>query len=406
MRILAISTLFPTPNMPNHGVFVYNRLNAMANEGAEVVVINPLPWSPAHALFKKYQGIKGTPQYRSSGALDIYHPRYFSLPGMMKDLESVTAKRTVLKLANSLKAKYGAFDRIDVHWTYPDLPAALELAKKWGVPCSLTLRGMEAFYQNEADNRETTIASALKQVDHVISLSKQMAEHADQISGTGERTDIIRNGVNTELFRYIPIEVAREKLNLPPDRTILLGVGSLIQRKGFHHVVEALCRLTDMYPDKNFHYHILGSTGLEGNFESELRKLVNNLGLTDRVHFEGSIPNGDLPYWYNAADLFCLSSFGEGSPNVLTEALSCGCPAVASNVGSVMDIMTSEDDLGTVIENQENIPDKDAGDNWAEAISETVVLSNREKRAATMGKYTWQWCARKALASIKSIGEQ
>ena len=91
---------------------------------------------------------------------------------------------------------------------------------------------------------------------------------------------------------------------------------------------------------------------------------------------------------------------------MLTEALSCGCPAVASNVGSVMDIMTSEDDLGTVIENQENIPDKDAGDNWAEAISETVVLSDREKRAATMGKYTWQWCARKALASIKSIGER
>lgn len=403
MRILAISTLFPTPNMPNHGVFVYNRLNAMAEEGAEVVVINPLPWSPVHALFKKYNGIKGTPSFRSSGLLDVFYPRYFSLPGMMKDMEAKTAKNAVVKLAKSLRNAYGDFDRIDVHWTYPDLPAALELAKMWNIPCSLTLRGMEAFYQNESDNRETTIAQALTQVDHVISLSNQMAEHADKIAGTGNRTDVIRNGVNTELFRHIPLSEARDKLGLPHDRTILLGVGSLIQRKGFHHVVEALCRLTDIYPDKNFHYHILGSTGLEGNFESELRKLVNNLGLTERVHFEGSIPNGDLPYWYNAADLFCLSSFGEGSPNVLTEALSCGCPAVASNVGSVMEIMASEDDLGTVIENQETVPDHKAGENWADAIGETVNLKGREKRAADMGKYTWQWCAKKALAILSGL---
>lgn len=102
MRILAISTLFPTPSMPNHGVFVYNRLNAMANEGAEVVVINPLPWSPAHRLFSKYDGIKNTPEFRESGSLNIYHHRYFSLPGMMKDIEAGTALKSIMSLAESL----------------------------------------------------------------------------------------------------------------------------------------------------------------------------------------------------------------------------------------------------------------------------------------------------------------
>jgi teichuronic acid biosynthesis glycosyltransferase TuaC len=406
MRILAISTLFPTPNMPNHGVFVYNRLNAMANEGAEVVVINPLPWSPAHRLFSKYDGIKKTPEFRKCGALDIYHPRYFSLPGVMKDIEAGTALKSIMSISDSLIERYGKFDRIDVHWTYPDLPAALALSKKWGVPCSLTLRGMEAFYQNEPDKREAKIADAISQVDHVISLSKEMADHAHSIAGTGNRTTIIRNGVNTERFQYIAMEVARAKLNLPSDRTILLGVGSLIKRKGFHHIVNALCKLSKSYPDKNFHYHILGSTGLEGDFESELRKLAIDLGIGECVHFEGSIPNGDLPYWYNAADLFCLSSFGEGSPNVLTEALSCGCPAVASNVGSVMEIMNSEDNLGTVVDSQERSSDDNAGKCWADAINLTVDFDKREQRSIDMGKYTWQWCAKKSLSVVSGLGNK
>lgn len=406
MRILAISTLFPTPNMPNHGVFVYNRLNAMANEGAEVVVINPLPWSPAHCLFSKYDGIKETPSFRKSESLDIYHPRYFSVPGMMKDIEAGTAMKSIMALSESLRNYYGDFDRIDVHWTYPDLPAALALAKRWNIPCSLTLRGMEAFYQNEPDKREATIADAISQVDHVISLSKEMADHAHSIAGTGDKTTIIRNGVNADRFQYIAMEVARAKLNLPSDRTILLGVGSLIKRKGFHHVIHALSQLSKSYPDKNFHYHILGSTGLEGDFESELRKLAIDLGIEARVHFEGSIPNCDLPYWYSAADLFCLSSFGEGSPNVLTEALSCGCPAVASNVGSVMEIMKSEDNLGSVVNSQEHASDDEAGKCWSDAIKITVGFDEREQRSLDMGKYTWQWCAKKSLSVLNGLSEK
>ncbi|MDC2890025.1 glycosyltransferase [Psychrosphaera algicola] len=82
-----------------------------------------------------------------------------------------------------------------------------------------------------------------------------------------------------------------------------------------------------------------------------------------------------------------MSSRGEGSPNVLTEALACGTPAVATKVGSVPEIMASEPDLGDVVEN-----DDLAG--LTKALD--VVLSNtydREEAAKRFNKYTWDWCA-------------
>ena len=57
-------------------------------------------------------------------------------------------------------------------------------------------------------------------------------------------------------------------------------------------------------------------------------------------------------HWYNAADVFCLSSRSEGSPNVMMEALSCGCQVVATDVGSAAEVVC-EDFLGTVVANDD-----------------------------------------------------
>jgi glycosyltransferase involved in cell wall biosynthesis len=412
MNILSISTLFPTPDMPNHGIFVYNRLKAMAKiSGNHITVLNPIPSSPAHKVLPRYAGQQSAPLEIIDPNFQgrIHHPRYLSIPGFFKDKEHQSLLKSkawslCLKLNQETK-----FDIIDVHWAYPDLPFAIRLAKHLGIKTTITLRGMETFYLTEPDKRKTLIAKAMGYVNGVISLSQEMLSTYEKTTLNMKPTPlrVVRNGVDTKTFTYLDKKFAREQLNIPTENILILGVGSLIRRKGFHHIIHALNTLKDNL-NKPITYAILGSTGLEGDFESELKALIDTFNFNNSVHCNvklvGKVPNATLPVWYNAADLFCLSSFGEGSPNVLTEAISCGCPAVASEVGSVLEIMNSEDNLGCTIQSTEHYDSVDAGLAWAAKIEEALEQPrDRKHQSKQMEKYTWDWCAAEANLFLKEV---
>lgn len=386
-RLLALSYLFPNVEKPNHGIFVYNRLNAMAKY-ADITVINPIPWSPLHFFIDKFKHLRNIPVKTQRGNLTIYHPRYLSIPGYAKGIEIPTYRSAVKKVINEIGFD---FDLIDLHWTFPDLPTGDYLSNRYGVPYRLTLRGMEAFHIQDGDVRQKTVAKYLKRVDSIISLSQEMADEADTIAGTAAKTKVVRNGVDTKAFFFKGREQCRHSLGLPESQRIVLGVGALIHRKGFDVVISAIKNLFETGHDLDTHFYILGAEGAEGDYRKELFDLVASANLADRVHFVGAVQNDKLVDWYNAADLFCLSSRGEGSPNVLTEALACGCPAVATNVGSVPEIMAAEDDLGTVIPVNDVL-------RTAEAIDELLRKQHdRQIQAESLNKYTWDWCAKSCL---------
>lgn len=384
-KILAISYLFPNSEKPNHGIFVYNRLNAMAKY-ADVTVINPIPWSPLHSFIDKFKHLRNIPAKTQRGNLTIYHPRYLSIPGYAKGIEIPTYRSAVKRVINDIGFD---FDLIDLHWTFPDLPTGDYLSNRYGVPYRVTLRGMEAFHIQDGDVRQGAVAQYLNTVGSIISLSTEMANQAISMGVSPEKVTVIRNGVDTEMFFYKPIEESRALLKLPKEHRIVLGVGSLIHRKGFDVVIKAMAEIESK--EKLFHFYILGSEGPEGDYRSELKKLVREKELENFVHFVGAVPNETLVDWYNAADVFCLSSRGEGSPNVLTEALACGCSAVSTKVGSAPDIMESEKDLGVLV-------DVDDSHNMRDALLQLLANENdRQQRAEVFGKYTWDWCAKQTF---------
>jgi teichuronic acid biosynthesis glycosyltransferase TuaC len=390
LKILAISYLFPNRNQPNHGVFVLNRLKAMSKY-AEITVVNPIPDSPLHGFIKKFRALKSIPDKEELNGLTVYHPRFLSIPGYLKSIEISSYKRAVERVIKQVGID---FDLVDLHWTFPDLPTGYYLRQKYHVPFNITLRGMEAFHFQDQDIRQKAVAKYLREADQVISLSEEMAVAADKIAQTAKRTTVIRNGVDTDKFYYLDKSVCREKLGLDQSQQIILGVGALIQRKGFDLVIEALAVLTRQPQFSNLVFYILGAQGAEGDYRAELKNYVTEHGLEKHVIFQGAVFNQDLITWYNAVDVFCLSSRGEGSPNVLTEALACGTPAVASKVGSVPEIMASEPNLGVAFdsENVQQIMD---------ALEQVLIVEyDREESAQQFSQYTWDWCAKKVMACL------
>jgi teichuronic acid biosynthesis glycosyltransferase TuaC len=391
-KIIAISYLFPNCNQPNHGIFVLNRLKAMSKY-ADITVINPIADSPLHRKISKFSHIQNIPEVENIEGINVYHPRFFSIPGHVKSIEVLTYRRAVEKALDEIGYD---FDLIDLHWTFPDLPCGNWLSKKINKPFHVTLRGMEAFHLQDFGLRKHIVAHYLKKATKVISLSEEMAQKANELSLTGERTFVIRNGVDTDKFYYLDQKECREKLALPMDEKIILGVGALIHRKGFDLVIKGLKEIISTQGLENSRFYILGAQGPEGDYRKELNQFIEQHKLHNNVVFVGAVANSDLITWYNAADVFCLSSRGEGSPNVLTEALACGTPAVATNVGSVPEIMASEDNLGYCVEN----------DNQRIITDQLIFLlrqqHNRKKQAAIFSKYTWNWCAKEVIKVINN----
>jgi glycosyltransferase involved in cell wall biosynthesis len=112
---------------------------------------------------------------------------------------------------------------------------------------------------------------------------------------------------------------------------VLVTVGTLVERKGFHRVIDAMPRLIEWIP--TLHYLVVGGAGPEGDDSAMIRARVDALGLGERVHFLGPMAPAALHEPLSAADVFVLASRYEGWANVLLEAMSCGLPVVATDVG-------------------------------------------------------------------------
>ncbi len=105
------------------------------------------------------------------------------------------------------------------------------------------------------------------------------------------------------------------------NRKVILASGRMVKFKQFDLLIKAFYQIKDKYQDWDL--VILG----DGEEKDNLNKLSFELGIADRVFFPGKV--GNIAGWYKRADIFVLSSFVEGFPNVLLEAMSYGVPSIS-----------------------------------------------------------------------------
>lgn len=124
----------------------------------------------------------------------------------------------------------------------------------------------------------------------------------------------------------------RHELNLSPD-TLLVGmVCRLVEQKGVSYGIEAFKAVLETQPDT--HLVIAG----DGDQRETLEKQVNQLGITERVHFLGW--RDDAPGVIAALDIFLMPSLWEGFGLVLLEAMSRRVPVIASDVSAIPEVVS------------------------------------------------------------------
>ena len=277
--------------------------------------------------------------------VEVYFARHFTLP-----FDSSRKKRgdAVFKVVTKIIQKERIeFDLIHAHFTYPSGYVGARLKEGYDKPLIITGHGYDVYdlpFRNAEWNKK--IRSVLNTADYILTPSKSNYDKLVQLDISEENVCIIPNGYEQNVFKNILSSKAKEKLDLPEDKKIILSVGNLELIKGHKYLIEAIKEVVKR--EKNITCLIVGS----GSEKKDLINLIDRLNLNNYIKLVGRRPHKEIPLWMNACDVFVLPSLNEGNPTVMFEALGCGKPFIGTNVGGIPEIITNKK-LGIIVKPEE-----------------------------------------------------
>lgn len=267
-----------------------------------------------------------------------------------------------------------SFDIIHVHEysTYQNI-IVRQLAKKYGVPYVLQAHGslpkigregrrwlFDAFFGHRL----------LKDASRVIALNRM---EVDQYSLAGvplEKIALVPNGIDLSQFADLPNRGCfRKKFGLDENKQILLFLGRLNKIKGLDTLAIAFKQVVEQ--SKNVTLVIAGP---DDGYLNSLKNLVSSLKIGDNVLLVGPLYGDNKLSAYVDADVYVLPSTYETFPVTILEAYACSKPVIASNVGSLNDLVL-EEVTGLLVE-------AGSADKLARSI---ISLLNNPKKAVEMG---------------------
>ncbi|HRF43120.1 MAG TPA: glycosyltransferase [Candidatus Competibacteraceae bacterium] len=344
-RIIVFSTLFPSPAQPAAGLFIRERMFRVARR-LPLIIVSPQPWFPFQRLIRRFRPHfrPPAPAFERQQGIAVYRPRFLSLPGVLRGLDGWSMALCSLPLLRRLRRDFD-FQLIDAHFAYPDGYAATWLGRWLKVPVTITLRGTEVPLSRTRWRRRLLL-QAVARANGVISVADSLRQHLGNLGAEVQRIQVIGNGVDSTRFAPVSRAEARKALGIADEAPVLISVGGLVERKGFHRVIDCLPTLLKQHP--GLRYLIVGGGGPEGDWRGRLEAQVQALGLTSMVTFLGPLPPDELKFPLSAADIFVLATSNEGWANVFLEAMACGLPVITTDVGGNREVVCDHG-LGIIV---------------------------------------------------------
>ncbi len=239
------------------------------------------------------------------------------------------------------------YDVIHSHYWLSGLVAE-RLRAAWGVPIvqmfhtlgHMKNRIAQSEAELEPELRLKMEARVVAQADRLVAATPvEQAQLIELYSADPARISIVSPGVDVQRFHPIKPELARQAIGAPLDSRLILYVGRIEPLKGIDTLLRAIafCVNDEVICADQVSVAIIGGNPCSNdNAEmARLKALREHLGLRELVTFLGAREQDTLNYYYSAADVVVMPSHYESFGMVALEAMACGTPVVASDVGGL-----------------------------------------------------------------------
>ncbi len=327
MKICIATTAFPRWQNDFRGIFVYEAARALVKQGCQVkVVAMHNPSAKTHEVLDGIEIIR--PPYAPQKC-EILQRDSAGIPSAWKTHPWARLLLIPFFITHTAAIARQArdCDLIHANWTLSAISAwaGYPFHRK---PCLVTVQGSDIFQATKISPIRTVTNLALKKTKQVLALSQSLAEETSRVTGIRrELIQVVPNGVNLEKF---PFGEPQNRENL------LLFVGSLIERKGGQHLIDAMPQVLRQFP--GYQLVLIGEGPLKETWQAQ----ISRLGLQDQVKLIGTQSQAEIADWMRRARLFVLPSLEEGQGVVFVEALASGLPCLGTNVGGIPDVVNPQ----------------------------------------------------------------
>jgi D-inositol-3-phosphate glycosyltransferase len=307
------------------------------------------------------------------------------------------------------------YDLVHAHYWLSGV-AARSLRQAWGRPYGLmfhTLGLMKNRIAQTAAERESELRinvehDLLADADRVIlATPAEQAQIQWLYRIPNVRSEIIPPGVDLGMFYPRPVTEARRTLGLPRDRSLLLFVGRIEPLKGLDTLLRALAIVRDrgVCRCQDLSLAIIGGDpNLPPEWQSaemaRMQALRQELDLSEIVTFLGKQDQDELPSYYSAADCIIMPSHYESFGMVALEAMACGRPVIASEVGGLA-FLIKDGETGY------HVPDRDPAalaDRICELLTDPLRREALGRQAAAAAQaYAWGIIAQRIVRVYEDL---
>lgn len=330
MHVLIVAESFPSPAHPYRSTFIGEQVKRLLDHVERITVLSPTTYVPQFMKISRVarQASLPTRYELVKDRCEVLFPRYLKAPGDMCLWWTTAQWRWIVSKTVGELLATGSLSLIHANRGGLGSWAAVQAARQYRLPSVVTYQGSEVHV--DLANRKSAwklCRDSFRFADLNILVSRSLERTLKSCIQPGGQCEVLIRGVDLKVFSPPKIEGKRQPA--------ILFVGEVKTAKGVFELLEAWTQVGASCPHAEL--WVVGPDYTNGRFAQEVR----SRGHDKAIKIFGPQPLSNVADHMRQAQVLCLPSHGEGTPNCVLEAMACGLPVVATEVGGIPDIIDS-----------------------------------------------------------------